>query len=139
MNITPSGHGICKVYSPLCHLCPLSVLPAFEVMRVSISTCKFLFKEVVFCTKVHFGQRRAGKTEQKTLFAAVSDGSRSLGSQFNSPMTISELSHLQSAALCPEPRTISSFKHPEMKEHQEITAENCCSIIHTNTLPALQP
>lgn len=76
------------------------------------------------------GEWRAWKTAQKMLFPVVSDGSRNSGSQFNSPMTIFQLSYLQSTALCPEPRIISSFKHPETKEHQEIPAENCCSVIY---------
>lgn len=134
----PLDMAIFKVCSPLFHVYPLSVDPAFEVMWVSTSIYKFLLKRVMFSTKVHFGGNGSWETEQKTLFPAVSDGSRSSRSQLNSPMTIFQLFHLQSTALCPELRTISSFQHPEIKEHREITAESCCCVIYTNTLPALE-
>lgn len=130
---------IFKVYFPLFHVCPLCVILAFEVMCGSISTCcKFLIEGVTgFCTKVHFwGMESLENRAENAFFPVVSDGSSSSGSQFSSPMTILQLSHLQSTALCPQPRIISSSKHPEIKEHQEITAENCCSVIYwTYCLP----
>lgn len=72
------------------------------------------------------------------LFLADSDGSRSSGSQSNCLMTVSQPSHQQNRAPHSQPRTISSFKCHEIKEHRDITAENCCTIIEMNILYDLE-